>query len=57
MEVYGTLVTRLQWLGYSIAISGLLWCVCGSVEGGTQRVCGLRVISARGTAPGVVQQG
>lgn len=25
MYVYGTHVTRLQWIGYSIAIGGLLW--------------------------------
>jgi drug/metabolite transporter (DMT)-like permease len=25
MRVYGTVVTPIQWLGYSIAISGLVW--------------------------------
>jgi uncharacterized membrane protein YgcG len=31
MYVYGTVVTNLQWLGYSIAIAGLLWYQAGKL--------------------------
>lgn len=32
MYVYGTVVTNLQWLGYSIAIAGLLWYQAGKLS-------------------------
>jgi hypothetical protein len=31
MHVYGTIVTSLQWVGYSIAIAGLLWYQSGKL--------------------------
>jgi hypothetical protein len=31
MYIYGTIVTNMQWMGYSIAIAGLLWYQSGKL--------------------------
>eukprot|EP00878_Enallax_costatus_P028256 GHUV01030504.1.p1 GENE.GHUV01030504.1~~GHUV01030504.1.p1 ORF type:complete len:184 (-),score=26.22 GHUV01030504.1:483-998(-) len=36
MYVYGTVVTATQWLGYTIAICGLIWYNVGRIKGGQQ---------------------